>query len=297
MFSFDYNPEWLLAYRSDALTSFFKIFPFFVSGYFCFSIIALGYWLHSKNRVFVYLGAAVPLTVIINHYLKFQFAIPRPPTAYHLIHVDESYGFPSGDALLGTVFFGMIFLAASSKILKTWSVLMVLCIMSSRVYLGVHSPYDVLGGAFFGLIFVTLWNTIKNRNQNDEWKGYLKKTSILSWMIFFLIFYGYWETAGPMKAGVIMSFGALLGWVLAQSSIYENLKISDKNTSFSLAHIPLKKWISIAISMAILAAISKLIPLKKDSSLWITFIVFAKYALITYLIYSTLPKFQKWFED
>jgi membrane-associated phospholipid phosphatase len=296
MFSFDYNPEWLLAYRSDTLTTFFKIFPLFVSGYFCFTIIALGYWLRPKNRVFVYLGAAVPLTVILNHYLKFLFKIPRPPVVYHLINVGKSYGFPSGDALLSTVFFGMIFMATSSRALKTLCISMVLCIMASRVYLGVHSPYDVLGGAFLGIILVAFWNTVKNRDQLREWKGWMVETNFLMWVTFFLIFYGYWETTGPIKTGVLMSFGVLLGWGLAQSSIHQNLKISDENASLSLTHVPFKKWVSMSISMAILIAIAKFPTLKANFPIGAKFITVAKYAVISYLIYSTLPKFQRWFE-
>ena len=292
MFSLDYNPEWLLAYRFEALTSFFKIFPIFVNEYFCFTVIALGYWLRPQNRVFIYLGLLVPLTAISNHSLKNLFAIPRPPSAYHLIQMGPSYGFPSGDAMLATVFFGMIYLATTSRALKLLCLSIVLCVMASRVYLGVHSPYDVVGGAFFGLVIIALWNSMKKKNTKDDFFG---ETNIMMWLLFFIIFSSTLKD-GPMPRAVVMSFGALMGWGLARSSIHQNLKLAGNKPPVPLTQIPLNKWITVGISLALLIAISKFIPMPKDSPIGVGFIGFAKYALIANLIYSALPKFQRWSE-
>ncbi len=49
MMLFKINPEWILNFRSEMLTSWFKIFPFFASDYFYITIIAIAYWLNPRR--------------------------------------------------------------------------------------------------------------------------------------------------------------------------------------------------------------------------------------------------------
>ncbi|GAA3723366.1 phosphatase PAP2 family protein [Gordonia hankookensis] len=93
--------------------------------------------------------------------LKHLFARPRPPIADRLLDID-TYSFPSGHAMMSTVVFGLLAVAAYR--LSAWvrahpAVLLIapiwaIAIGCSRVYLGVHWTTDVLAGWLIGAAWV-----------------------------------------------------------------------------------------------------------------------------------------------
>jgi len=289
--TFDYNPEWLLAYRTDTLTCIFKLFPYLVSDYFCFLVVALGYWLRPHKKLFIALGYLIPVTTISNYLLKNLFAIPRPSSIYHLVPVHDFYGFPSGDVMLASVFWGMVFCATKSWGLRILCASIVISIMASRIYLGVHSPYDVCGGVFFGLIIVALWNSNRTQANVSEWYEEHPQTF---WIIYVsLIIIALEPNGTTLPPVVMMSIGALLGYGLSLSSIGKTLHEPD--TSVPLKETSLKKWIAIGLSSVILVVIAKVIPMPKDYPMLANLLNFPKYALIIYLTYSVLPRAQRWY--
>ena len=100
------------------------------------------------------------ISAVSNFLLKVLFAIERPDS-YRLISA-KGYGFPSGHAMIGVSFIGIcayLFLKyAYSKPLKTAvlfiSTVFILLVGLSRIYLGVHSSTDILGGYLAGLIIL-----------------------------------------------------------------------------------------------------------------------------------------------
>lgn len=96
--------------------------------------------------------------------LKYAFQLPRPQTyvSKHYL-LGDSYGFPSSHVTFYTVFWGYIlYLALNLKPLnKIYRIIMVassfyyiILIGASRIALGAHSVKDVVGGYFFGLLFL-----------------------------------------------------------------------------------------------------------------------------------------------
>lgn len=150
------DPQWLALYRTDLITKFFKFFPFFGKFSFLLTLIAVGYWSTHYRKICSYLGFLVPFTDLFNNILKFSFQIPRPDPALHLITAG-SYGFPSGDSQIAVVVWGSFLIWAQHTWLKVLSVMLLILIPCSRVYLGVHSIYDVLGSVFFGSLTLYLF--------------------------------------------------------------------------------------------------------------------------------------------
>ncbi|MCL4384286.1 phosphatase PAP2 family protein [Patescibacteria group bacterium] len=120
-----------------------------------FILIALLLRRHRKEALLFSLVSALGLG--INLLLKNVFARPRPLIS-PLIPA-SSYSFPSGHAMNSLVFYFMIsaymYHFTHNKLLSIFavliSILMVILIGFSRIYLGVHYPSDILGGYFIGL--------------------------------------------------------------------------------------------------------------------------------------------------
>jgi undecaprenyl-diphosphatase len=98
------------------------------------------------------------LTVIIadstNYLLKELFDRPRPTSRFTepepLLQPPSSDSFPSGHA--ATSFACATVIAAAAPQLRVPLYVLAALIAWSRVYIGVHYPLDVVGGALYGLV-------------------------------------------------------------------------------------------------------------------------------------------------
>ncbi|HEX5323966.1 MAG TPA: phosphatase PAP2 family protein [Capsulimonadaceae bacterium] len=125
-----------------------------------FALIALfltGLLLGHHRRDAIGLAASVAGALVLNQILKQWFQRQRPDVPWALAH-ERSFSFPSGHAMMGMVVFGMLAyllfrylkgrVACALDILV--AIVLVVGIGTSRVYLGVHYPTDILGGWIAG---------------------------------------------------------------------------------------------------------------------------------------------------
>jgi len=109
-----------------------------------------------------YLGIRVGiiflLSVYANNGLKEIFQQPRPFEILPEIQKVHAYGygFPSGHAQSSLVVWGSIAYWKKQIWIRNLSVLLILLIGFSRIYLGVHFPTDVLGGWLSGGLILSL---------------------------------------------------------------------------------------------------------------------------------------------
>ena len=109
-----------------------------------------------------YLGIRVGiiflLSVYINSGLKEIFQQPRPFEILPEIQKVHAYGygFPSGHAQSSLVVWGSIAYWKKQIWIRNLSVLLIILIGFSRIYLGVHFPTDILGGWLFGGLILGL---------------------------------------------------------------------------------------------------------------------------------------------
>ncbi|UXR79216.1 MULTISPECIES: phosphatase PAP2 family protein [unclassified Staphylococcus] len=119
----------------------------------------------------LYLALTMILARLSNPILKHIFNRERPNTM-RLIDI-SGLSFPSGHAMGSTAFFGSICFIAlrilkgkSKSFVIALSIMMILLICASRIYLGVHYPTDILAGILGGLFFLTLTQIILRKPLN-----------------------------------------------------------------------------------------------------------------------------------
>jgi undecaprenyl-diphosphatase len=128
-----------------------------------YAIVCLGILLWRRGRRAWTLAAAVSAAGagLLDQALKWLLGRPRPHAHYPS---SEGYSFPSGHATLAVAFYGLCAwlvlrsgLPRRTKVLAvTGSILLVLVIGASRVYLSAHWLSDVLGGYATGAAWLTL---------------------------------------------------------------------------------------------------------------------------------------------
>ena len=117
------------------------------------------------------LGGAL-LSQGVNPLLKLLVDRPRPTEDLLMIWRDPAgLGFPSGHAYTAIILFGLIYYLAPSvvpwkwivRLLRLSSLILIVLIGISRVYLGAHWPSDVLGGFLVGGIMLAILSQLHRR--------------------------------------------------------------------------------------------------------------------------------------
>jgi undecaprenyl-diphosphatase len=104
------------------------------------------------------------LITLVNTALKLAINRPRPSAdLVHVLSPEQGNGFPSGHAFFAILILGLtayfISINLKNRALRMLAlaglVALILLIGTSRVYLGVHWPSDVIGGYLIGGFFLT----------------------------------------------------------------------------------------------------------------------------------------------
>jgi undecaprenyl-diphosphatase len=136
------------------------------------ALVSLLAWRRRQRRLAAILLANALLALVTNALLKHYFVRARP-TLFDEITRPETWSFPSGHAMSAMAVFGGIAAVLIGLYPKRRWLIVALAIVVigsvgvSRIYLGVHWPFDVLAGfaasAPFVVVTVHLVHTIVNR--------------------------------------------------------------------------------------------------------------------------------------
>lgn len=208
------NPEWInpqinfLLFLQNLRIGHFECFDkFFLSitifGEFWLPtlICAITYWC-IDFRAGIYLFSLEGINVIFAHLLKMIACVYRPWVLSNEIQPSElavpfakGYSCPSGhSAMSSSVVGGTAYLLRKKKLICVLLICLILLIGFSRMWLGVHTPQDVLFGLTIGLILIFAVNKIIDWAENNT-NRYLYLAGIINiFAILALIYIKYFNT-------------------------------------------------------------------------------------------------------
>ena len=139
-----------------------------------FMVISLiFFWCVDKHRGYYLLFTGFCGTVCIQ-ILKMLFRIPRPWVLDPSFSIVESaraeatgYSFPSGHTQCATNLYGGMARSSKKKSVRIAGIAIVLLVALTRMYLGVHTPWDVLVSLLIGTLLVLLLYPIIERSRTD----------------------------------------------------------------------------------------------------------------------------------
>lgn len=157
--------------RCPALTAVFSVWAALGEATVLSVLVVLVYWLAAERtgeQIAITLLSSLPLNVL----LKYTVARPRPYAAGVVSRVDidsffvstrdlgDTLSFPSGHAQLATGFLTAAALRIRRAFFYVFAALLLLCVMCSRLYFGVHYPTDLLAGFALGVISALFWEIV-----------------------------------------------------------------------------------------------------------------------------------------
>lgn len=158
---------WLQEWRNsmnDALTPFFEQLSLFGTRDILL-LPAFVYWcLNKRKGLFIFYAWKISQT--INSIVKLTACVYRPWVrdpriipAGDAIKTAGGYSFPSGHTMMAGPIYGGLVTCTRNKLVRAFWVVMILVLMFSRNYLGVHTPQDVIVGCVLGVLslYIAHW--------------------------------------------------------------------------------------------------------------------------------------------
>ncbi len=151
---------WLEGIRTPVLDAFFSTVTHLGAELVFMVLAVVLYWCVSKAQG-LYLLAVGCLGTTLNQFLKLAFRIPRPwvrdPdfTIVEAARADATgYSFPSGHTQSATGVFGALARDSKRRWFRILCIILVALTAFSRMYLGVHTPMDVIVSLIIGILLV-----------------------------------------------------------------------------------------------------------------------------------------------
>lgn len=138
-----------------------------------FAIVVALFSQNQRSRA-LFFALAMIGELLLNQGAKLLFARPRPDLWAHLVE-EKAFSFPSGHAMASSAFVTALILLLWYTRWRTLVIfvgaLFVVLVCSSRLYLGVHYPSDVLTGALASLAWVVGLRQIFRNKDPDVLKS------------------------------------------------------------------------------------------------------------------------------
>ena len=158
--------------RNPVFDAFFSAITYFGDELVFLVLAIFVFWCVDKRRGYYILTVGLVGTVL-NQALKLIFRIDRPwvrdenfKPIESAIEAASGYSFPSGHTQNVTGTFGSLAASSRGRGVKIFSVIMIVLVAFSRMYLGVHTPLDVVVSLVLGAVLVAAFYPIFKNEKN-----------------------------------------------------------------------------------------------------------------------------------
>jgi len=281
---------WFQSFSNSFLDFFFNMISFMGEDYIYITIMGFIYWTYNK-KLGEFLGLSLAFSMVFNNILKEIVDAPRPfneyPDKVKNLRPETASGnsFPSGHTqLFSTFLFGAAFYLKKKWLFIPVSILVILMMMS-RIYLGVHYLEDVIVAALIGLSLGYIISYFYNKIYNNQ------KLLHKIYIIVIIISLPFTLILG--SEDLLKAFGMFLGMTLAV--MYEK-----KYINFSLDTTKIKKVLRLVLGIIIMLSLQiglKLLysPFIDEGTYLFDVLSSIRYFLLTFIGIGIYPKLFKKF--
>ena len=244
------------------------------------------YWCWDRKRS-LQLGVVFLVSMALNNHLKYFYNHPRPDPAAMApllgdlarMNMPPDPGFPSGHAQGAVSFWGPLMILARNRYVSMISVLMLILIPYSRIYLGVHFLGDIAGGYIIGLICLSALLPAVMFAEREYRPG-----SIIIIMALVLVPVMIYSLA-PAESRINTTMGVLSGSLIGAYLGWEKIAFNPRNRlPYQLAKI----GIGLPLMLLLRIGLKKIMPANPAAGFlvywflgyWYTFVIPYIFALI-----------------
>lgn len=214
----------LAEFRTPVLDTIFQLLTYLAQETLVVVIICWLYWCQNKKLAYT-LGFTYFFSGLFVQGLKLTFRIPRPwildpefqPVA-SAVPAATGYSFPSGHTQSGTALFSTLGFHTRKKSWRFTFLFLILLIGFSRMYLGVHTPKDVLTAMLITLVISYIIYHVFSDTICEPRKVPVFTFSLLLCCILLFIYSVYLYVTGTadpnMAEDALIACGAGLGFAL-----------------------------------------------------------------------------------
>ncbi len=215
--------------RNPLLTAIMSFFTLFGEETVFIVLAMILFWCINKYEGYYMLTIGF-FGTLLNNFLKVNFRVDRPWVRDPDFHAVESaiegaggYSFPSGHTQSSVGSFGAVARWEKNKIVRGICIALCIVVPFSRMYLGVHTPADVLTSVAIALVMIFGFYPVFKKAENKAGTMRILMAVLLVWSIFQIFFMELYPFPADADAERIMSgvkntykmLGAIAGlWVV-----------------------------------------------------------------------------------
>ena len=209
------------------------------------------FWCISK-KVAYGIGVAYFLSGLTVQGMKICFRIDRPWVSDPSFHPVPSaiehatgYSFPSGHTQSATTLFGSLGVQIKQKPVKVICFLLVILVAFSRMYLGVHTPLDVVASILISFVFILVAAIILKGDVVEKKRALILALIMVVFAVAVIVIAAVLHSAGTIDEGYLSdclkAAGAGVGFAVGMyiESVYIDFPVRAKNIIWQVVKLVL----------------------------------------------------------